>query len=180
MTSTSRLSALAECTRVAASFPRHEPPYEFEIGVADSYDALFGGERSTKTSSPAGVLDLAAEWGRLLISAEAGAGKTSFLQRLFRTAVEQEEPTFLIDLRLVTPALGDLWKESSGGRTWSAWSFSLVSSQNQRSTKGPCAVFWTVRGRSFSLMASMKHRPALRAACCRYSTTSPRVTRHAP
>lgn len=100
---------LDRCKAALATEPSHEPPFRFEISFADSYDALLSGSHADPTSDPAVVLHRARDRGRLLVAAEAGAGKSSVTSRILGYALDDGHPALLVDLRRWTPTIDEDW-----------------------------------------------------------------------
>ena len=98
------------CRRSLASEPKYEPPFEFELSFADGYDQLLSGSVEDSSSDPAGVLARARDRGRLLLAAEAGAGKSSVTVGVLRHALDSQQPAIRVDLRRWTPSIDDDWR----------------------------------------------------------------------
>jgi hypothetical protein len=107
-------SLLAADAKVAGQLPKPEPRYRKLLGISRSFEDLLDGTHVHTTDDPTDVLGAASETGRLLIQAEAGAGKTTLLHELFRAASESGTPSFLIDLRNVTPEFVSRWQALRG------------------------------------------------------------------
>lgn len=78
-----------EALDIAGRILADRPQIHLDLGLADSYDDLLANRHLTVTGEVE-LLNLAMEQGRVVISAEAGSGKTWLLARTMRAAVRQE------------------------------------------------------------------------------------------
>jgi len=98
---------------ISAGITLPEPAFEFSIGWAPSYDALFAHDLD-RSSGIAELIDVALRRGRVLLHAEGGTGKSVILQRLFRVAEERGLIPVLVDVRRWRPPLFDEWEDAEG------------------------------------------------------------------
>jgi hypothetical protein len=105
---------LDEGARVAAELRSPDPPFEYEIGIAASYGDALAGRWSSTTSDLDEVLMIARSHGRMIIHAEAGAGKSTFVGRVFRHSLDRGQPSLWVDLRRWAPALYEKWHSRRG------------------------------------------------------------------
>jgi HEAT repeats len=110
--SSAHTTLLEESRDALDQIPIHQPPYDFEVGLADGYDDLLSGEFSDVTDDLDQLLDLIRLRGRLLLSGHAGTGKTSLSLRLMARAVKKGWPTLRVDLRRWTPTIDERWRRS--------------------------------------------------------------------
>jgi hypothetical protein len=87
------------------------PPFEFRIRWAKSYDALFGGVPAEETAIEE-LVSRSLSQGRVILQAEGGAGKTSILLRLLKSAPEQDLFAVFVDLRRWRPELFEFWESA--------------------------------------------------------------------
>ncbi|GAA2140473.1 NACHT domain-containing protein [Actinomadura napierensis] len=78
-----------EAAKVAARILTDRPQIHLNLGVADSYEDLLA-SRSLAMTREEDLLELVMERGRIIVSAEAGSGKTWLLARTMRAALDQE------------------------------------------------------------------------------------------
>jgi hypothetical protein len=112
MTSDELEQSLTDMSRALEQQPRYEPRFEFELAFADDYEQLLAGQLDGNTRGASAVIDKAFDHGRMLLSAEAGAGKSSVTGRLLCHAIQDERPAIRIDLRRWTPVFDRTWKAS--------------------------------------------------------------------
>jgi HEAT repeats len=105
--------AVAELDRIIASFPSHDPPFEYSIGWAEDFDAVLQG-RYLRTTSIRGLLDTSLQTGRVILQAEGGSGKTTILQQLFKLAVGDGILPVLISLRDWQAPHLEAWRTYAG------------------------------------------------------------------
>jgi hypothetical protein len=103
---TDSLVAAAQC--LAGSLESSKPPFEFRIGWSDGYEQLFS-ERYEPVTSVDDLTDQAVSRGRVLLQAEAGAGKTSVVRQLIRGLNPEERLPVFVDLRTWTPEHDESW-----------------------------------------------------------------------
>jgi hypothetical protein len=104
------LDQLLEASAAALVGAIPDPPFEFRVGFADDYEQLLAGRADHATGDFDAVIDHALERGRLLIAAEAGAGKSSVAVRVLARAIQRRVATVRIDLRRWSPEVHDAWK----------------------------------------------------------------------
>jgi hypothetical protein len=110
--SSAHTTLLEESRGALEQIPVYQPPYDFEVGLADGYDKLLSRKFFEVTDDMDHLLDLVRLRGRLLLSAHAGTGKTSLALRLMARAVEKGWPTLRVDLRRWTPSIDERWRQS--------------------------------------------------------------------
>src|SRR5690349_15638645 len=96
---------LEEARRVAETLPSPEPAFEYEIGWAPGYGEMLASAWDATTNDLHEVLEALHDSGRMILHAEAGAGKSTIAARLFRTAIDAETPALWLDLRRWTPMM---------------------------------------------------------------------------
>lgn len=110
-------SLLQEATGIAAALPSPAPPFQYDVGFADSYAEVLAGSWDTSTTELDDVLDILRSRGRLIIHAEAGAGKTTLAARLLQRSLERTQPALWVDLRRWTPLIDEEWRALRGEDT---------------------------------------------------------------
>src|SRR4051812_13134482 len=98
-----------EGLEVEEALPSPTPPFEYEVGLADSYADVLAGSWDATTAELDDVLRILRSRGRLIIHAEAGAGKTTLAARVFQRSLERKQPALWVDLRRWTPMLDAEW-----------------------------------------------------------------------
>lgn len=88
----------------------HEPTFQFEVAFADSYEALLARNVAYPTRDQVDVVSRALEDGRLMLAAEAGAGKSSVVVQAISCALDREIAAVRVDLRRWSPDVHDRWK----------------------------------------------------------------------
>src|SRR4051812_3787281 len=89
--------------RAALAAIVREPRFDFEISFTDDYDDLLAGDAGDAASDADSVIDAAREYGRLVLAAEAGAGKTTVTARVLSRAIERRLAAVRVDLRRWSP-----------------------------------------------------------------------------
>lgn len=87
-----------------------EPPFNFRVGWAASYDALF--EEEVQVSSEYSLLTSAIADGRVLLCGRGGSAKTVLLNRLASKAAQNGHLPVKIDLRLWSGREIERWTDS--------------------------------------------------------------------
>jgi hypothetical protein len=88
----------------------HKPVFEFEVAFAPTYERLLSGDVIDPNRDQAGVIARVLEEGRLILAAEAGAGKSSVAILAVARALEQQIAAVRVDLRRWSPDVHEQWK----------------------------------------------------------------------
>jgi hypothetical protein len=96
--------------------PLDNPPFEYSVSFADTYDDLFSGHLEPSVPIEE-LLERAASRGRVLIHAPAGSGKSRVLTQLFDTAARGALALF-VNLRDWTPRLFNDWDAVGGNEVY--------------------------------------------------------------
>jgi len=88
----------------------HEPLFRFEVAFAEGYERLLAGDATDRTSDLDAVIQRTRDHGRLVMAAEAGAGKSSIAVRVLARAIEQRVMAIRVDLRRWSPEVHGRWK----------------------------------------------------------------------
>jgi hypothetical protein len=99
----------AQTARVAEDLRPFEPPFEFTILWAPGYDELFSSSDFKTRTDVDGLLREATRWGRIILAAEGGSGKTSIVRQLFHLALSKKNWPVLIDMRDWRPPTAERW-----------------------------------------------------------------------
>src|SRR5690242_18799106 len=83
--------------RIASQAPSYDPPFRYSILEFADYDALLSG-KPYEIHDVSWLRGSANAWGRVLVHAEGGTGKTSMLWQVLKMASDREEVVHLIDL----------------------------------------------------------------------------------
>lgn len=92
---------------------QHERAYHFEVGFSGSYDDLLSGAVTDRTNNLKALIAAAREHGRVMIAAEAGAGKTSLVIRTVKKALASGLVGVRVDLRKWTEPVHETWTRRS-------------------------------------------------------------------
>src|SRR5436305_15267045 len=87
-----------QAVEYAAKLPTYAPRFDFEVGWASDYGALFE-QQYTGTTGPRDLVARAISSGRVMLHAEGGSGKTSILHTLYRFCLEGAALPVMINLR---------------------------------------------------------------------------------
>jgi hypothetical protein len=98
---------------VLAGLATPEPRFHFTVGISD-YEHLLAGKWEHKSGSVDELIELAQRHGRVVLHAEAGAGKTTLAVRAFARSIEQRRPAVFIDLRRWNPLLDAQFRRMFG------------------------------------------------------------------
>jgi HEAT repeat protein len=103
------LQELLEAARRALP-ERPDPPFEFEVAFANGYEQLFSGDVEGKATETDDLISHVLENGRVVLAAEAGAGKSSIFLRTIEQALDGGVAGLRVDLRRWSPEVHDAWK----------------------------------------------------------------------
>lgn len=87
-----------------------QPSFSLELGWAEDYESLFGGEYAEKTDAL--TLLRRIRHGRLLISARGGGAKTVLLRRIAKTSIQLGMIPILVSLKGWTGRNYQSWRDS--------------------------------------------------------------------
>lgn len=109
-----RQRSLIEAARAALPVETPSPIFSFEVAFADDYADLLAGRIRDRTGEPGALRAAARENGRVLLSAEAGAGKSSVALRAIGNALDNGLVAIRIDLRRWSKRVHERWKALRG------------------------------------------------------------------
>lgn len=104
----------AETQRIADALPRYSPEFRFLVQAFSDYEDLLTRRRGGEMEPWEALLSLCRAKGRLLLSAEGGAGKTSLVARVYRKAHAKLWWCVFVDLKAWGGTAAVRWHEAEG------------------------------------------------------------------